>query len=306
MKVMIPGAVSLLSTNVAGSSYPQWLAGTTYAVGAFVSSAGVSKGEYQALVANTDKDPELAINIYNATSNPTGVWNFIGTQNKWKCFDQYLNTQTINTSSITMTILAYGAQCLFLGNIDGYEVIVSVIDNDTSEVIEPAATFSIIDEPTTHEEYGYGDWLDYTSGNITYDRTTLTRNISFIVTVNAGISSIAKLGIFAAGSVRELGNTIWGLELSAIDYSTVLTDTASGATFLSKGNNAKLMNPTLISDTANITAYYKTLGIIQGQPVVFIGEKYEAFCVFGYLQKFKQSASNPKTTNTTLDIVGLI
>lgn len=305
MKVMIPGGITLLSSNIPATSYPEWAVGNNYMIGAIVSSSGPSKGEFQALVANVGKSPEDSVNVYDATKNPTGCWKFLGTQNRWKSFDQFLNTQATNTGTITMTVSCYGAHALYLGNLDAIDVTISVMDNDTAAIIEGPATIGVITEPTTHEEYGYGDWIDETQGNITYERTTLTRNISFVVTVNGG-SGTAKLGIFVAGTMRDIGDTQWGVELSSIDYSTVVTDTASGATYLSKGNSAKLLNPTIMSDTPQITAYYRSLDRIQGQPVVFIGEAYEAFSVFGYLQKFRQTASNPIKTNTSLDIVGLI
>lgn len=303
-KIMIPGALTLLSTNIADTQHPQWLIGTNYAAGATVSSNGASKGEFQAMSDNIGKDPEVSANVYNATSNPTGVWKFLGTQNKWKCFDQYLNTQAANQGTITMTVSAYGAHALYLGNIDAIDVTISVMDNDTAEIIEEAVTIGVITEPTTHEEYGYGDWIDETQGNITYQRTTLTRNISFVVTINGGAGT-AKLGIFAAGMMREIGNAQWGIELSALDYSTIVTDTSSGATFLSKGNTAKSLSPRLESDTPNIEAYYRTMTRIQGQPVVLIDD-FNVLSTFGYLQKFKSALSNPTKTFTDIDFVGLI
>lgn len=305
MKVMIPGPVLLLSSNIPATSYPEWNIANNYMINAIISSSGVSKGEFQAVSANVGKSPEDGLNIYNATTNPTGCWKLLGTQNRWKCFDQYLNTQATNAGTITMTISAYGAHALYLGNIDAIDITISVIDNDTGLTIEGPTTIGVITEPTTHEEYGFGDWIDETQGNITYQRTTLTRNISFLITINAG-SGTAMLGILAAGMMRDLGQTLWGEEISSIDYSTVAIDTATGNTYLSKGNSAKILNPTLISDTAQITAYYRSLDRVQGQPVVFIGEAYEAFSAYGYLQKFRQTASNPQKTNTALNIVGLV
>jgi len=304
MKVMIPGALTLLSTNISATSYPQWLVGTNYDLGTIISSSGASKGEFQAMSANIGKDPELAINIYDATNNPTGVWKFLGTQNKWKCFDQYLNTQSINDGTIMMTVSAYGAHALFLGNINAIDVTISVINNDTAEIIEGPETIGVITEPTTHEEYGYGDWIEDREGNITYRRTTLTRNISFIVVINGGTTT-AKLGIFAAGMMRDIGETLWGAEVSSLDYSTVVTDTSSGATFLSKGNNAKTLSPRLQGNTGAITAHYRTLTKIQGQPIIFIDD-FEIFSMFGYLQKFKQSVTDPTKFSTDIDVVGLI
>ncbi len=305
MKVMIPGAVTLVSSNIAVTSYLAWNISNNYMIGAIVSSPGTSKGEFQAMSANVGKDPEVSANIYDVTNNPLGVWKLLGTQNRFKAFDQYFNTQATNAGTITMTVSCYGSQALYLGNIDAIDVTISVINNDTALTIEGPVTIGVITEPTTHEEYGFGDWVDETQGNITYERTTLTRNISFVIVINGG-AGIAKLGIFIAGMVRYIGDTQWGVELSCLDYSAITTDSSTGATFLSKGNQAKTLNPRLNSNTSQITAYYRSLSKFQGQPVVFIGEAYEAFSMYGYLQKFRQTAANPITTTIQADMVGLI
>ena len=304
MKVMIPSSNLLTASNISVTAYPQWLIGTNYALNAIVSSQGVSKGEFQAMVANIGKNPEDPLNIYDATNNPTGTWKFLSTQNRFKCFDQYLNTQAVNAGTITMTVSAYGAQALYLGNIDAIDVTISVINNVGGATIETATVIGIITEPTSHEEYGFGDWIDETQGNVTYERTTLTRDVSFVITINGGAGT-AKLGILATGSTREIGEAQWGAELSSLDYSTVITDSSTGATFLSKGNNAKSLSPRLMADTAQIEAYYRTLTKIQGQPIVLIDD-FNILSSYCYLQKFKQSLTDPTKFTTDTDFIGLI
>lgn len=304
MKIMFPGGLTLLSTNIGNTPYPNWSSSQTYSVGSIISSSGSSKGEFQAMVGSQDMSPEDAANVYDVSKNPTGAWKFLGTQNKFRCFDQYLNTQSSNLKTISMTVSAYGAHAIFLGNIDAIDVTISVMDNTSASIIEGPTTIGVITEPTTHEEYGYGDWIDKTQGNITYQRTTLTRDISFVIMVNAGLDT-AKLGMCSAGVLREVGDTLWGAELSSLDFSTVVTDTSTGATFLLKGNTAKTLSPKLIADTENITNYYRALNDAQGNPVLFIDD-FEVFSVFGYLQKFKQIVTNPKRFETDIDIIGLI
>lgn len=301
--IMIPGAVTLVSSNVAVTAYAEWNSATNYAINALVSSS-TTRGEYKALVASTNKNPADPLNVYDAVNNPSGSWLFLGTQNKFAAFDQFFNTQTANAGTITMTVAAYGAHALFLGNIDAIDVTISVKDNDSGLTIEGPVTIGVITEPTTHEEYGYGDWIDETEGDITYQRTTLTRNISFVVTINGGAGT-AKLGVFLAGPMRSVGSAQWGVELSSLFYGSVVTDTSSGVTYLSKGNSAKALSPRLEADVANIKAHYRTFDKIQGQPIVFIDD-FEILSTYCYLQKFKQSAPNPTKFYTDTDFVGLI
>lgn len=300
---MIPGMVTIVSSNVEPTEYSEWNSEANYAVNATVSLTS-TRGEYQARAVNTNKTPADQLNIYDATTNPSGVWIFLGTQNKFAAFDQFFNTQTVNEGTITMTVAAYGAQALFLGNIDAVDVTISVVDNDTSETIEGPVNITIITEPTTHEEYGFGDWIDETEGDITYQRTTLTRNISFLITVNGG-GGTAKLGVFIAGPIRDVGSAQYGVELSSLFYGTVVTDTSSGVTYLSKGNSAKTLSPSIIADVSNIKSYYRTFEKIQGQPILFIDD-FEILSTYCYLQRFKQSVSNPKKFTTETDFIGLI
>lgn len=301
--IMIPGAVTLVSSNVAVTAYAEWNSATNYAINALVSSS-TTRGEYKALVASTNKNPADPLNVYDAVNNPSGVWLFLGTQNKFAAFDQFFNTQTVNAGTITMTVSAYGSHALFLGNIDAIDVTISVKDNDSGSTIEGPITIGVITEPTTHEEYGYGDWIDETEGDITYQRTTLTRNISYVVTINGGAGT-AKLGVFIAGPMRDVGSAQWGVELSSLFYGTVVTDTSSGVTYLSKGNSAKALSPRIEADTADIKAHYRTFDKVQGQPIVFIDD-FEVLSTYCYLQKFRQSADNPTKFTTDVDLVGLI
>lgn len=302
-QIMIPGAVTLVSSNVAATAYSEWNSATSYAINALVAS-GTTRGEYKALVASTDKNPADPDNVYDATNNPSGPWLFLGTQNRFAAFDQFFNTQTARSGTITMTVAAYGSHALFLGNIDAIDVTISVLDNDSGLTIEGPVTIGVITEPTTHEEYGYGDWIDETEGDITYQRTTLTRNISFVVTINGGAGT-AKLGVFLAGPMRDVGSAQWGVELSSLFYGSVVTDTSSGVTYLSKGNSAKALSPRLQADTVDIKALYRTFDRVQGQPIVFIDD-FEVLSTYCYVQKFKQSATNPTKFYTDVDLVGLI
>lgn len=303
-KILIPQGIVLLSTNLTASSYALWNSATAYGVGAKVSSNGDSKGEFEAVAAHTNKDPEDSANLYNAETNPSGVWKFLSTQNRWAWGDQYFNTQSYRDANITLSIAAYGSHALYLGNLDCIDVTITVKDNDTQEVIEPPLTIGVITEPTTHEEYGFGDWIDETVGDVVYQRTTLTRNITYEIVINAG-SGTAKLGVLVSGVTRDVGSAVWGAELSSLFYGTVVTDSASGVTFLSKGHSAKTLSPRLEADTSVMRSHFRTFERIQGEPVVFIDD-FALLNTYGYLQKFKQSALNPSRFATDVDFVGLI
>lgn len=294
MKLMFPIATVITSSNVAESLYPTYNIGTSYSVGTNVYLPS-NYGEYQALTANTGKDPSL---------NPSD-WKFLGTANKYKMFDQFLNTQTIKTPIIEVDVVAYGANGLYLGNIDATEVTINVVDNDSLSTIE-TAYYTMYRDILDWQDYFYGSWLEEKNDAIMYERTTLSRNISFVVTMGNGANN-AKCGIFFAGMIKTSGNTKWGVKIGALDYSTVVSDTSSGATYLARGNYAKKMDIDIFARTGSAKAVFNMLVSARALPIVFIGGgAYELLNVYGYIRNFDELVAGPVETVINAEIIGLI
>jgi hypothetical protein len=290
---MIPGAIIITSSNVDASSHADWVAATAYSIGTTVYLP-LNYGEYQALTANTGKQPNL---------NPTD-WKFVGTTNKFRMFDQFLNTQTSRTGTIEVSIAAYGAEALYLGNIDANTITVEVINLDTVQVIE-TKTYTTYRDVMDWQDYFYGDWLEDKVESIVYERTTLSQNIAFHIIIDNGVND-AKCGIFTCGRVKVFGNTRWEVSVGAIDYSTVVTDTASGATYLSKGNYAKTLDIDIFTRTGSANAVYKALVDARGTAVVFIPGRYELLNLYCYIQKHETLVKGPVETAITCQAIGLI
>lgn len=293
MKLMFPSNIVITDSNVAGSSYSTWDSATAYTIGQNVYLSS-NYGEYEALTNNTNKPPNL---------NPTD-WKFLGTANKYKMFDQYLNTQTSNTGTIDVDIVAYGSTGLYLGNIDATTVNIQVVDNDTLSVIENN-TYEMYRDVDDWLDYFYGTWIDDKEDFVMLERSTLTQNISYLLTVDNGTSD-AKCGIFFAGIIREIGKTKYGVSIGALDYSAVAIDTSSGATYLSRGNYAKTLDVDIFAHTSSAKAVYSALVSARGLPVVFVGEVYDLLTVYGYIQKHETLLNGPVETAINVQVIGLI
>lgn len=281
------------SSNVSDSLYSDYNSSTAYSVGARVYIP-TNYGEYEALTANTGKNP---------SSNPTD-WKFLGTTNKFRMFDQFLNTQTVRNGTIEVSIAAYAAEALYLGNIDATTITVEVINIDTLSVIE-TKTYTTYRDVMDWQDYYYGDWLDDKVESITYERTTLSQNIAFHIIIDNGASD-AKCGIFACGRVKVLGNTRWGVSVGAIDYSAVAIDTASGATYLSRGNYAKTLDIDIFTRSESANAVYRALIDARGIPIVIMNGKYELLNLYCYIQKHETLVNGPVETAITCQAIGLI
>lgn len=293
MKIMYPGAIVIGSSNVAESTNPTYNPATAYAAGAFVYLPS-NYGEYQALTANTGKNPAIS----------PSDWKFLGTANKYRMFDQFLNTQTANDQTIEVTIVSYGAEAIYIGNIDATSVTVEVIDNTTLQVIE-SKTFTTYRDIMDWQDYYYGDWLSDKIESLTYERLTLTQDISFHVVIENGTNT-ARCGIFCCGKVKRIGHTKWNVSVGAIDYSTVSTDSQSGATYLLRSNYAKKLSIDVFVRTDTANAVYKALVNARGMPVVFLPGDYELLKLYGYIQKFEELVKGPTETAITVEVIGLV
>lgn len=291
-KIMFPGAIIITDSNVTASAYEEWNDGP-YLVGDTVYLP-TNYGEYQALTDNTGKQPNL---------NPTD-WKFLGTTNKFRMFDQFLNTQTVKNGAIEVSIAAYGAEALYLGNLDATTITIEVINLDILQVIE-TKTYVTYRDIMDWQDYFYGDWLDDKVESIIYERTTLSQNIAFHIIIDNGDNDV-KCGIFTCGRVKVLGNTRWGVTVGAIDYSSVVIDTASGVTYLSEGNYAKTLDIDIFTRTGSANAVYKALINARGKGIVFMPGKYELLSLYCYIQKHETLVNGPVETAITCQAIGLI
>lgn len=304
MRILVPQAITIDATNVAGSTYANYNPTSVYAVGTkvYIPDAGYW-GEYKCLIADTaNVDPRTS--VYNADSNPTGKWEFLGVTNQYKMFDQFSSTQTVNAGTIETSITAIDTDAIFLGNIDAFEIDISIIDNMTAEVIE-SMSFELFPDIVDWQDYFYGKWLSNCKRQVTYERTTLTRDVSYHITINNGDND-AKCGIAILGELHDFGYANFKVELGIEDYSPIVKDASTGATYLTKGNFAKVMGFDIFTHTDSAPRIYDMLTRFHGTPIVASQPNFELYNVYGYFQSSKTVCSDDEETSITGTIMGLI
>ena len=291
MNILKPSDYTLVSTTVSDSAYSAWNSATAYAIGANV--VYTNHGEYKALTANTNKIP---------SDNPTD-WKFLGTTNRWKMFDQFLNTQTTATTSMQYVLSSYDLQAVFIGNLTNVnEIRIEIISNLNSAVLEDV-TLKTSRESKDWYEYFFGTLSGGMYRTMLYERITLDRDVSLRITFT-GVGTIG-IGTFIVGTKKNIGALTYGFSLSSLDYSTVLTDTSSGATYLSKGNSVRLLTGTAFIPTNLADSCYDDLVEIQGIPAVFY-DTLESTRIYGFIKKFDMPIKSPVETLVNIDIQGLI
>jgi len=298
MKIIEPADFALTSTNVADSQYPVWDASTSYSAGDNVYLTD-NHGEYKALTNNSGKYP---------ADNPAD-WQWLGTTNRWRMFDQYLNTVTENNGTIDFKITAYSTEAFYLANIEVTNLTIEVTNNKTGEIIE-SEDVNLMQDPIDWLDYFYGDWYIYNKGSFVYFRKTLVEDVTYHIIID-NKNDTAKAGIFVIGKLKDIGVSLTNANLSALDYSKVETDSNTGITFLQQGNYAKTLDLDVLTNTRGLDVVYRTLTGIRGKPMVFVAddrdsENLSSLAVFGYLKKFEAVLKTRRETLLTLNLQGLI
>lgn len=291
MNILKPSDYTLISSTVADSTYSAWNSATAYSIGDNV--VYTNHGEYRALTANTNIAPNES-----ATD-----WLFLGTTNRWKLFDQFLNTQTTATTTMQYVLSSYDLHAIFIGNFSNLNSVrIEIISNLTSDILEDT-TLQVGRNPRDWYEYFFGSLSGGYYRTLLYERTTLDRDVSARITFDG--NGTIGVGTCIVGTKKSLGYLQWGFSLSALDFSTVATDTSTGATYLSKGNYANLLTGTNFIPTNLADAAFDDLTEIQGTPAVFY-ESLESTRIYGFIKKFDMPIKSPVETLLTIDLQGLI
>jgi hypothetical protein len=127
--------------------------------------------------------------------------------------------------------------------------------------------------------------------------------------VTLSSASIVAIGVVVSGAIKEIGEAQWGFQNDALDYSTVLTDSTSGATYLSKGNVVKIITADIYCNTVSSEAAYNTLALLSSRACVFYDkianiDNYQH--LYGFIKKVSQVYKGYNETIIKVDLQGLI
>lgn len=283
MKLIYPKTISLISSTVAVGSdgHAEWSSGTTYGAGTkvMVTTANPHKIYESLQASNTNHSP--------ATS-PTW-WQDQGGTNRWKMFDEFLDTQTIDSSPIEVEIDASNCDRFMLFNMDAHQVDIELTDNDTSTAVQ-TETYDLSNGDGSYK-------LSMIEPIYIYSNATLKITITSTGTV--------KIGMAAVGWSTEIGVTNWGVKPGFVDYSIKDTD-GFGYTYLSVGAWAKEINSTLTLELGETDSVFEDLisarGKVVGAEFNDNGDDFECLRAMGFFKKWKMKLSDQTPSITTLDI----
>lgn len=292
--IVIDDAI-LVSSNVTEDDYASYDSGVTYALGdsVIVVSANVH------LIYESLQDGNLA----NTPADSPAWWLEVGATNRWKMFDEKVNSQTINADSIVVVLApAERFDTVILLNISASSVHITVTD----------PVDGVVYDQTTELTYpsGIQDWWSYffepVARRTDFKATDLPPYTNAEVTVELDDSgSDVACGELVIGLSRTVGVTVLGPSVGIQDFSIKTQDefgnyTILERTFSQRGTFDFYLDNSLIDELVRLLSTYRAT------PVVYIGtETYDSTLIYGFYKDFSVVIAYFNTSLCSLEIEGL-
>ena len=221
-------------------------------------------------------------------------------------FDALYQTQTENTSSISVTVDTtgeYGAiNTAALLNILCESV---TIVGSYASVEVYNKTISTIDYSNVIDVYDYLFAPILVKKDITI--TDLPNFIDATYTVTLSGEGTVKCGVLLFGYGQDLGCTLYGATSGIVDYSVKETD-EWGNINLVKRAYSKRTNMNVSVPSISMPFLVDTLTELRATPTLFIGAEntdYNNFTIYGFYRDYTIGLSNPTVSDLQIEIEGL-
>ena len=282
----------MLDSSNATEDYPAWNISTTYAKDNIVV---YQTGLYQSLVnSNTGNTPNL-----DAVS-----WVYYGPSNTCAMFDGQIWTQTISTTPLTVTVIpnAYFNSVALL-SVNAISATVEVVDS----------TGTLFNQTYNLDETIIADWYQYFFEPYTLKTDLIVDNIppslsaelTVTLTNSAGVD--VRIGELKFGSLYNLGDTLYGVNLGITDYSIKETDGFGVTTFIERSFSKKI-SANVLCDNDNLTYITSVLQSLRATPTVWFISKekrYRPTIVYGYARDWSIDIAYIEKSLLNIEIEGL-
>lgn len=273
-------------------TYGVYNAGTTYDLDDIVIST-TDHHEYQALVNGESG---------NSLSNPA-KWLDLGSNNRYKMFDNSNSTQTLNGENIIVEL-----------TVDGRADAVSILNMVAATVrivMETVADGVLYD--VTHNlisDSGVNNWYEYffepiiSRGDLTVYDLPSNADPTFTITISQP-AAIAKVGALVIGQSRDLGALVYGAKTGIQDYSRKEADDFGNFTIVQRAF-AKRASFKVLVDNTKIDALSALLASYRAEAVVWVGvDDFTSTWIYGFYKDFAFEIAFQDKSYLTLELEGL-
>ena len=297
IKPIVIGEAQLVSSNVPEDDYPVWNVGTAYNKDQRVMLAHVIYEALADVPAGVKPGEEVV------TAEAPAKWLEVGATNRWRMFDNKVESMTTNPGTIEVTIKPGAVvNSLALFNLKGRSVTVTMVDALEGEVYRNE--ISLVDAGVTN----WYDWFFEPIGKRT-DVVVLDMppygSADIVLIIDAG-AEVAAIGHTVIGAVKRIGTALYGTSVGINDYSRKTTDDF-GNTVVIRRSFSNRADFDIALDTSEVTRVRRLLAELRATPVVWIGEEsYEATILFGFYKDFQIVFSGPAVSDCSITVEGVI
>lgn len=293
MKVITPITITdamLVSSSIAETDYPAWVAVTAYTAGDRVIRVA-THCIYERLVSGTTA---------TAPESDSVNWVKVSPTNRWRMFDRATGTVSSGTSSVSVVIAPGMVRGLALLDITGTSVTVTMTNG-------PDTVYSRTVSLNTG--YGVTSWDTYFFSDIVFKRTVVLTDIppyaggQITITVNG--TGTVSVGTVAVGSLLDIGGTKYGVSLGIIDYSVKSTD-AFGTTTITERAYAKRTTVPVVVRASDVDEMARRLALLRATPAVWIGAaNYDQSVIYGFAKDWSINIQYAAFSDCSVTIEGL-
>lgn len=286
---------ALISSNIAETDYSAWAVGTTYALAARVIVISTNSHKvYESL---------QAANLGHTPSTSPTWWIEVSNTNRWKMFDQSVQQQSSNATTINVSIKpTQRVDSVALLNISAYSIQIKMTDVTDGLVYNKTTVLASYGTINNWYSYFYEPVVrmtDFVANNLPpYNNAT----IQIILTETGGT---AYCGGFMVGLQQFLGNTQYGAKVGIQDYSVKTVDTFGNYTVLERAYK-KTATFNLQLYTTVVDQIMAVLTPLRATPIIYYGaDGFDATVIYGFYKDLAVTIAYPEISTCTLEIEGL-
>lgn len=294
MKLIPPVPITdamLIASSIAENDYPAWVSGASYAADQRCIRTS-THSVYQRITAGAGTTPP--------ESDPAN-WARVGPTNRWRAFDQAVGTASTATGSLSFTIAPGIVGGIALLDVVGNQVTVTMtVDGEEvyRRVVSLNDNINVVDAYT----YCFEPILMRTTAVLLDIPPVASGHITVLVEGDGPVA----VGTLAVGSVIDLGETRYGVELGLIDYSVKTTD-AFGTTSFAERPVADRMTVPFVVPNSRLDNVMRVLKSRRTKPSVWLGAtRFDSTVVYGLARDARPIINYSQVTECTVTIEGLV
>lgn len=301
MKIVTLADISLVSSTVPaneynGSAVTLWTAGT-YALGAIVYYTGTTPHHvYESIASSNTAVPGTDVT----------KWTDLGATDRWRMFDEFMNTQTEDSSDITVVISAN--QCDYVGLFNCAATTVTFALTDDGSPVDSTTIDMDSSAPTDYDEWFFSpaEYRDRVTWEFPYLASSTAR---LSITISNTLSN-PTCGVAAIGSAYEIGGTLYDPEIGFDDYSYKYENETTGAVYMIQGNYRDAGSLKVWFGNEILDAVKRRMVANRGKVAIYDfnneGTDYESLIFYGFPSKFRMSIPGPTFSRATFTMQGMI